>query len=67
MEKEASTWYANLVSEVNTVAEQFGLDDPSTNTLRDFVARIAKDQYKGGNKSGIRWAYKQIEEKAAAV
>lgn len=56
-------WYKNLLSQVNTMAEQFGLDDIQTNNFRETVLAFAKTQYMAGNKSGIAWVYKQLREK----
>ncbi len=55
-EPAKTTWYADLVNETNGLAEEIGLDDMATTRLRDFVVAKAKDQYKAGNRSGIRWA-----------
>lgn len=54
-QSQAKTWYANLMADCNGLGEKFGLDDMMNGELRDFVVRIAKEQYKVGNKSGIRW------------
>lgn len=49
-------WYSELVASANGLAEELGLDDMSTKRLRDFIFEKAKDQFKAGNRSGIRWA-----------
>ncbi len=59
MENTNAPWYATIVAECNTLAEKFGLDDLLGEELRDFVIRIARDQYKVGNKSGIAWLKRQ--------
>ena len=51
-----SNWLTALIRSINSLSEQFGLDDQSTSTLRDFIVDIAREQYKIGNRSGIRWA-----------
>ncbi len=49
--------YKQIISEINTIAETFGLDDSSTNLLRDFVVETAHQQYQVGNKAGIAWVH----------
>ena len=53
---EQAPWYKNLISAINTLAEEIGLDDTSTQKLREFIFMQAKEQFKAGNRSGIRWA-----------
>lgn len=62
--EKTQRWYENLVSECNGLAERFGLDDFHMSELRQFVERIAKEQYTNGTKSGYWWA-KTGEKKAA--
>lgn len=50
------SWHERIVSAVNTLSEELGLDDQGTVRLREFTMTTAKDQFKAGNKSGIRWA-----------
>lgn len=67
MESNATQiWYSNLINECNNLAERFGLDDFHMNEMRDFVVRIAKEQYKSGSKSGYWWAKKGEKEIATA-
>lgn len=49
-------WYTELVQAVNGLGEELGLDDQGTQRLRDFAFEKAKEQFKAGNRSGIRWA-----------
>lgn len=49
-------WYTKLLSEINSLAEEFGLDDMASSRLKEYILVKSKDQYKAGNKSGIRWA-----------
>ena len=49
-------WHIELGAAVNGLAEELGLDDLSTQRLRDFIFGTAKEQFKAGNRSGIRWA-----------
>jgi hypothetical protein len=55
MENENAKWYVSIVAECNRLAEKFGLDDLLSEEMRDFVIRVAREQYKVGNKSGIMW------------
>lgn len=64
---QKNNWYKNLISSLNTLSEEFGLDDMQTVRFRDFVVTIAKDQYKNGNKCGAAWAFQQARERGAAV
>ena len=65
MAQEYSGWQTNLLSATNSMAEQLGLDDLATTMLREFVLAQAKEQYKAGNRSGIRWARSQTEKATA--
>ena len=57
MESEKTqNWYHNLISECNNLAERFGLDDFHMEEMRQFVERVARDQFKSGRKSGYRYA-----------
>ncbi len=56
---QTKTWHQVILQDTNQLAEQFGLDEQSTNQLRSFVVTTAKNQYRVGNKSGAAWAFKQ--------
>lgn len=60
MENASNKWYSSLISECNTLCEKWGLDDPGTEEFRNFVVNIAKEQYKTGNRSGIKWVYRKM-------
>jgi len=49
-------WYKQLASACNSLAEELGLDDFGSTKMREFVFATAKDQFRAGNRSGIRWA-----------
>ncbi|EKD32894.1 MAG: hypothetical protein ACD_76C00121G0002 [uncultured bacterium] len=49
-------WYVNMTSEFNRLAEALGLDENAADSLRSFVVEKAREQFKSGNKSGLRWA-----------
>ncbi len=59
MVKQINNWYKKLLSEVNTISEQFELDEIQTATFRDFAVKISKEQFKNGSRSGAAWAFKQ--------
>jgi hypothetical protein len=56
MAEQFSHWFDKLTAGLNSLAEELGLDDMATSRMRDFVVGIAKEQYKAGNRAGIRWA-----------
>lgn len=62
-ETQTTTWYKKLLSQLNTLAEQFELDDLQMDQFKDFSMNLAKEQFRAGNKSGIAWVYKQLREK----
>lgn len=66
METAKATWFMNLIAAVQGMAEELGLDDLSSQRLREFVLTIAKDQFKAGNRSGISWA-RRNQPKDASV
>jgi len=56
-----SSWMRDMVTKVQTLAEDLQLDDDHTvSRLRDFVLGIAKEQYMIGNRSGISWMRRQM-------
>ncbi|MFA6132083.1 MAG: hypothetical protein WC702_03430 [Patescibacteria group bacterium] len=67
MENDKKNWFENLTSECNSMAERFGLDDFHMSELRQFVERVAREQFKSGSKSGYWWAKKGEKQAAAAA
>jgi len=55
-------WFQNLSDHIHQLAEQFDLDEMQTQTFRDFVVSIAREQYKTGSRSGAGWAFKKAKE-----
>ena len=49
-------WYVDMTTRFNQLAQSLGVEGPAAEELRNFVIEIAKEQYKNGNKAGIRWA-----------
>lgn len=54
---ETKNFYTELLRSTNTLAEDLSLDEFSAMKLRDHVLAVAKEEYKAGNRSGIRWAW----------
>lgn len=55
-EEKKPYWLVDLVSRVNSLAEEVGMDDSAVARFRDFIVTIAKAQYVAGNSAGIHWA-----------
>jgi hypothetical protein len=53
---KTQNWYSDLIRDCNNLAERFGLDDLHMDELRNFVEKIARNQFISGSKSGYRWA-----------
>jgi len=60
-------WHKQLTTQVNSLAEQFELDEVQSSTLRDFATTLSKDQYSKGSKRGAAWAFEQAKQKVAPV
>ncbi len=63
---QAHKWHLPFIERVQAFAEECGLDDFHTSKLRDFVMFVAKEQYRAGNRSGIRWVHEQIRNQQPA-
>ena len=55
-EEKKPYWLVDLVSKINSLAEEVGLDDSGVHRFRDFIVTIAKAQFVAGNSAGIHWA-----------
>ncbi len=64
MENTNAKWYVTIIAECNKLAEKFGLDDLLCQEMRDFVIRVAREQYKIGNNSGIAWLKREQAKSA---
>ncbi|MDG1949380.1 MAG: hypothetical protein P8J32_00985 [bacterium] len=62
MQNDQKNWYQQLSDRINSLAEQFSLDEIQHDTFRTFVVKLAKDQYKVGSKAGAGWAFKKAKE-----
>lgn len=56
MEKATAKWFTELVTRFNSLVQNLGVEGPAADELRTFMIETAKEQFKAGNKSGIRWA-----------
>ncbi len=65
MSEEKKNWFKTLQDKINALSEQFGLDELQADTLRGFITRLSKDQYRAGNKSGAAWAFEQAKQRQA--
>jgi hypothetical protein len=61
-EEKKNNWFQALQDKINTLAEQFELDELQTHTFRDFVVTTAREQFKIGSRSGAGWAFKKVRE-----
>lgn len=64
---DKASWFMNLIASIQGVAEELGLDDLSSQKLREFVLGIAKEEYKAGNRAGISWARKNATKETVAA
>lgn len=55
-EEKKPLWLVQLISKVNALAEEVGLDDEGIFRFREFILSTAKAQYVAGNNAGIYWA-----------
>jgi len=55
-DKENPKWYVNMVARFNELSQNLGVEGPLADELRQFMFTIAKEQFKSGNKNGIRFA-----------
>lgn len=56
-------WYIELCNEMEALFEQLGLSEEGAEELKTFILEVARNQYLAGNRSGIRWARQQMQEK----
>ena len=55
-DNENPKWYVNMVARFNELAQNLGMEGQIADEMRQFMFTIAKEQFKVGNKSGIRFA-----------
>ncbi|PJA45612.1 hypothetical protein CO174_02345 [Candidatus Uhrbacteria bacterium CG_4_9_14_3_um_filter_50_9] len=61
-EEKKNNWFQALQDKINSLSEQFGLDEVQTHAFRDFVVTTAREQFKIGSRSGAGWAFKKARE-----
>ena len=61
--KVFAPWYRSIIERSKTLSEELGLDEQNTSKVRDQILEIAKEQFKVGNKNGIRWLQTKLREK----
>ena len=54
--KEQPKWYITMVARFNELIQTQGIEGPAVSEMRNFMFEIAKEQFKSGNKNGIRFA-----------
>lgn len=64
---DKASWFMSLIASIQGMAEELGLDDMSSQKLREFVLNIAKEEFKAGNRSGISWARKNSSKNATVA
>jgi hypothetical protein len=56
MDDKKPKWHMELIRAINGFAEEIGLDESTSDRMRDFILSTAKSQYMAGNRAGIYWA-----------
>ncbi|MBU4314886.1 hypothetical protein KJ673_00590 [Patescibacteria group bacterium] len=55
-QNQASMWMSKLNNRIQTLVHNLGLPNDIGQSIKEFVFEVAKEQYRVGNSSGIRWA-----------
>ncbi len=55
-QNQTSMWMSKLSNRIQTLVHNLGLPSDMGQNLKEFIFEVAKEQYKAGNNSGIRWA-----------
>lgn len=69
METQTSVknWYHNLMTGLETTLEALQIEGEERLALREFVVKMAREQYAAGNKNGIRWLKMQLNKPTQAA
>lgn len=59
-------WYLELMDRFNLLVEKLAVSEDVASEFKVLLLETAKEQYMAGNRSGIAWIRKQMEEKANA-
>lgn len=54
--KPQGTWLSKLLGNFNDLMQRLDMPSDLHEEIKAFVLQVARDQYKAGNSSGIRWA-----------
>ena len=55
-EKSKSMWMTKLSNQTQELINNSGIPADMGDRIKDFMFKIAREQYKAGNINGIRWA-----------
>jgi len=55
-EKSKSMWMTKLSNQTQELINNLGIPADMGDRIKDFMFKIAREQYKAGNINGIRWA-----------
>ncbi|MEK7665312.1 MAG: hypothetical protein AAB337_00325 [Patescibacteria group bacterium] len=66
-QQQTGGWYNKLATGLETIAEQLQIDGDERLALREFVMAIAREQYKAGNRAGIKWLRIQMNKQPQAT
>lgn len=55
-EKKKSMWMTTLSNQAQELINNLGIPADMGLRIKDFMFEVAREQYKAGNSSGIRWA-----------
>lgn len=61
-ENKKTSWYHALTTGIETIGEQLELQGEERLALREFLMKMAKEQYMAGNKAGIKWLRMQMNK-----
>lgn len=59
-------WYIDLCNRFEALMHNLGIPPEAGEQIKDLCVQVALEQYKVGNKCGIRWAYEQQEARVSA-
>ncbi len=54
--KSAGSWITRLTTNFNSLMQRLDMPGELADEIRAFMMQVAREQYKAGNNSGIRWA-----------
>ena len=66
-QQKQTGWYHTLMTGIETIGEQLDLQGEERLALREFIMKMAKEQYMAGNKAGIRWLRMELSKAPRAA